>query len=174
MWVERPAPTDVSGIRNLRKCSRNERGAGPKVAISTGDGHGGFSDVTSAPGFPGYPQGSAHCGTVQQIDRSSHLLREAQSELSADYAPLVGPTLEFLSCGVSHRFDLVAIKVANKCAIVVGIVILPNTGNPFVDAAVRQGGRVKAFYRLCDPAPEKLRERHFRRLPAARLWEFQC
>jgi hypothetical protein len=59
------------------------------------------------------------------------LLREGQSELGADDPPLVGPTLEALSCGVSHRLDLVAIKVANKCAIVVGIVILPNTGGPF-------------------------------------------
>jgi hypothetical protein len=69
-------------------------------------------------------------------------------ELAADDAPFVGWTLEALSCGVSHRLDLVAIKVADKCAIVVGIVILPNIGSPFVDAAVRQGGRVKTSDRL--------------------------
>jgi hypothetical protein len=58
-------------------------------------------------------------------------------ELAADDAPFVGWTLEALSGGVSHRLDLVAIKVADKCAIVVGIVILPNIGSPFVDAAVQ-------------------------------------
>jgi hypothetical protein len=39
---------------------------------------------------------------------------------------------EALSCGKSHCFDLVSVKIANESTIIVGVVIFADTGRAFI------------------------------------------
>lgn len=56
--------------------------------------------------------------------------------------------LKAFSCGVGHGLNLVAVGIANECAVVVRVIVGTNTRRSFIDPAVRQRCLIKAAHRF--------------------------